>query len=403
MSESNTIIINTHPIKKITLSLNGKEYEIPAYMSINDLQLFSSEKKESKDYKRAISAVILGKINANGEVSDIEEIYKQDDTFFSEFIAGVIENDVHIETIYADTSTELSEIQRFGVAYEEYIRGMAKRMADAMKPIAENYSQLVKSIDFSGVITSFQESLKHIGKTVSESMSGMTNVAKMIASSLEPFRQLSETIGKTLSSLRFSNITEEEIDEWKTNYKRWGELGWTVLPNASLNLFKEIPTDEAAAHKAAMRYCDKEAMGYIFSRLAEKKIKKKDLESAIFCYYNRQYKACALLLFGIIDSKLIKVQPKETNRKVGYKATRVFEKMLEKSGEEQLLFAALYQINLLSCLDTYFANGENFVKEPKIINRNYIDHGMNTRDVRKRDCVQLFLATYNLCEIMDEL
>lgn len=35
MSESNTIIINTHPIKKITLSLNGKEYEIPAYMSIN--------------------------------------------------------------------------------------------------------------------------------------------------------------------------------------------------------------------------------------------------------------------------------------------------------------------------------------------------------------------------------
>lgn len=240
MSESNTIIINTHPIKKITLSLNGKEYEIPAYMSINDLQLFSSEKKESKDYKRAISAVILGKINANGEVSDIEEIYKQDDTFFSEFIAGVIENDVHIETIYADTSTELSEIQRFGVAYEEYIRGMAKRMADAMKPIAENYSQLVKSIDLSGVITSFQESMKHIGKTVSESMSGMTNVAKMIASSLEPFRQLSETIGKTLSSLRFSNITEEEIDEWKTNYKRWGELGWTVLPNAITNIINKF-------------------------------------------------------------------------------------------------------------------------------------------------------------------
>lgn len=93
-----------------------------------------------------------------------------------------------------------------------------------MKPIAENYSQLVKSIDISGVITSFQESMKHIGKIVSESMSGMTNVAKMIASSLEPFRQLSETIGKTLSSLRFLNITEEEIDEWKTNYKRWGEF-----------------------------------------------------------------------------------------------------------------------------------------------------------------------------------
>lgn len=55
MSESNTIIINTHPIKKITLSLNGKEYEIPAYMSINDLQLFSSEKKESNKDRMMIA------------------------------------------------------------------------------------------------------------------------------------------------------------------------------------------------------------------------------------------------------------------------------------------------------------------------------------------------------------
>ena len=28
MSESNTIVINTHPIKKIMLCLDGKEYEI---------------------------------------------------------------------------------------------------------------------------------------------------------------------------------------------------------------------------------------------------------------------------------------------------------------------------------------------------------------------------------------
>lgn len=403
MSESNTIVINTHPIKKITLCLEGKEFEIPAYMSIDDLQLFYSEEKESKDYKRAISAVLLEKINADGEVTNLEEIYKQDDAFFSGFIAAVIENDVHIAAIYADTSAELSEIERFGVAYEEYVRGLAKRMADAMKPLVEGYSQIVKSIDFSGVILSFQESMQHIGRIISESMSGINNMAKLIANSMEPFQRLSETIGKALSSFRFSNISEEEIDEWKTNYKRWGELGWTVLPNASFNLFKVFPNDETTAHKTAMSYCDKEAMDYIFSELSDKKIKKKDLESAIFCYNHRQYKACALLLFGIIDSKLIKAQPKETNRKVGYKATRVFEKMLQKTEEEQLLFAALYQINLLSCLDTYFASGENFVKEPKTINRNYIDHGMNTRDVRKRDCVQLFLAAYNLCEIMDEL
>ncbi len=401
MSELNTIVINTHPIKKITLCLEGKEYEIPAYMSIDELQLFYSEKKESKDYKRAISAVLLERINVDGEVTNLEEIYKQDDAFFSGFIATVIENDVQMAAIYAGTSSELSEIERFGVAYEEYVRGMGKRIADAMKPLVERYSQIVKSVDFSGAILSFQESLKHIGKIISESTSGINNMAKLIANSMEPFQRLSEMIGKALSSFHFPNISEEEIDEWKANYKRWGELGWTVLPNASFNMYKVFPADDTTAHKTAMRYCDKEAMDYIFSELADKKIKKKDLESAIFCYNNRQYKACALLLFGIIDSKLIKAQPKETNRKVGYKATRVFEKMLQKTEKEQFMFTALYQINLLSCLDTYFDSGKNFVNEPKTINRNYIDHGMNTRDVRKRDCVQLFLTTYNLCEIMD--
>jgi len=404
VGDSNTIVINTNPIKKVTLPLKGKEYEVPAYMSIHDLQLFSTEKNETKEYKRAISAVISEKINTNGKVTDIEEIYKQDDIFFSEFITAIVENNECIEKIYADTSTELSEIERFGVAYDEYLSGMAARMADAMKPIAESYSQLVKNIDFSGAITSFQESMKRIGEIVSESMSGITNAAKLIASSMEPFRQLSETIGKALSGLHFPNISEEEIKEWKTNYQKWGEQGWTVLPDAPFNLYKEFPQDESTVNKLAMRYCNREVMDFIFAGLAEKKVKKKDLESAIFCYNHRQYKACALLLFGVIDSKLIKVQPKSGNRKVGQGATKVFRKSMEKKcGEEQLLFEALYQINLLSCLDTYFSYGDNFAKEPNVINRNYIDHGMNTREVRKRDCIQLFLATYNLCEIMDDI
>lgn len=342
MGDSNTIVINTQPIKKITLSLNSKEYEIPAHMSIHDLQRFSSEKKESMDYKRAISTVIMEKINANGEVTNIEEIYKQDDAFFSEFITAIVENNEYIEKIYADASTELPEIERFGVAYDKYMRGMAERMADAIKPIAESYSQLVKSIDFSGAITSFQESMKRIGKNVSEGMSGITNAAKIIASFMEPFRQLSETIGKALSGLYFPNISEEEIEEWKTNYQKWGELGWTLLPNAPFNLFKELPEDEPTANKLAMSYCDRDAMDFIFSGLAEKKVKKKDLESAIFCYNNRQYKACALLLFGIIDSKLIKAQPKENNRKVGQGATKAFRKSMEKKVEKSSCFSRLY-------------------------------------------------------------
>lgn len=162
MGDSNTIVINTNPIKKVTLSLKGKEYEVPAYMSIHDLQLFSTEKKETKEYKRAISAVISEKINANGKVTDIEEIYKQDDIFFSEFITAIVENNECIEIIYADTSTELSEIERFGVAYDEYMSGMAARMADAMKPIAESY--IHSETDILKMVTTLIANTKGDGK-----------------------------------------------------------------------------------------------------------------------------------------------------------------------------------------------------------------------------------------------
>ena len=249
--------------------------------------------------------------------------------------------------------------------------------------------------------------MKNIGKSISESMARISNTAQLIISSMEPFRQLLETIRKFLSNIQFSDITKEEIDNWKTNYELWGELGWTVLPNGPFNLYKSIPEDENSAHKLAMSYCDNESMEYIFSGLSEKKIKKRDLESAIFCYNNKQYKACALLLFGVIDSKLIKAQPKKPGRKVGQVVAKALRKSIEdNSGEEKLLFVALYQIILLQCLDTYFAYGGNFLKEPKVINRNYIDHGMNIRNVRKRDCVQLFLRfqdfmyySINLCYI----
>ena len=36
-----------------------------------------------------------------------------------------------------------------------------------------------------------------------------------------------------------------------------------------------------------------------------------------------------------------------------------------------------------------------------VLNRNYIDHGMNRKNVRKKDCIQLFLLLYNLCIVLE--
>lgn len=63
------------------------------------------------------------------------------------------------------------------------------------------------------------------------------------------------------------------------------------------------------ANALALRYCKDADMQDLFSEMRkEKKIKKSDLEEAIFCFENKKWKACILILFGLIDAKLIRLQ-----------------------------------------------------------------------------------------------
>ena len=59
--------------------------------------------------------------------------------------------------------------------------------------------------------------------------------------------------------------------------------------------------------------------------------------------------------------------------------------------------------NLFACIAEFFAQGNDFKEQPKLANRNFIDHGMLHKDVRRRDCVQLFLLYYNFIEFFDSL
>ena len=48
-----------------------------------------------------------------------------------------------------------------------------------------------------------------------------------------------------------------------------------------------------------------------------------------------------------------------------------------------------------------FEKGNDFRKQPEVLNRNFLDHGMLTRKVTRKDCVQLFLLYYNILELLD--
>ncbi len=70
---------------------------------------------------------------------------------------------------------------------------------------------------------------------------------------------------------------------------------------------------------------------------------------------------------------------------------------------EYFFYYILCFYGLIECLNKFFEDGHDFREEPKVINRNFIDHGMNQRRVRRKDCIQLFLALHNLVELLDNL
>ena len=124
--------------------------------------------------------------------------------------------------------------------------------------------------------------------------------------------------------------------------------------------------------------------------------KQADFDEAVFCYDNKKYKACALLLVGIIDSHFIKAQGKrrvdKVRRKVSEKAIEKFKEPIKTLPETEHAFFH----NLFSCLSVMFSDANDFDKT-QVVNRHVIAHGMGSI-VLKRDCVQLFLALYNLME-----
>ena len=66
-----------------------------------------------------------------------------------------------------------------------------------------------------------------------------------------------------------------------------------------------------------------------------------------------------------------------------------------------MIFLSLRAINLSEALNVLFDSGNDFRVQPKVINRNFLCHGMLHRRVSRKDCVMLFLFIYNFVSILD--
>lgn len=207
---------------------------------------------------------------------------------------------------------------------------------------------------------------------------------------------------RALNSPFFSAKKRQELLE---AYRKYGEYGWTINLNDKYSkLMQKPPVDKKTADKQALH--DYRDLEDLFNELScHKRSKKSDLNEAICNYKDRRYKSCAMLLFSLIDALLIRFQRDEEThgkqRKVGKGAVDKAQKRVSINLQPWMLFSAIFCDNVFSCLGKMFEKGNDFVRQPDVINRNFLDHGMMTKPVRKKDCIQLFLLYYNLLRLMD--
>ncbi len=240
------------------------------------------------------------------------------------------------------------------------------------------------------IIQSLKPALERLASVQAEMVINELNTQALSAA----VQALNDKLLQVAAAISFSTVSDAEKTELLENYRQWGRYGWTAHPSAVPKCFYAIPDNSKTAHKQMQVFLSKTYSDRLFSLLRKNLNKANDLESAIFCYNNRQYKACALLLFSMIDSEIIHFQTNVQRPDVGTRAIKYVKQKAEEYDEGAFIFV-LHYANIISCLETLFESGHNFVKEPATINRNYICHGMSQRPVRKRDCYQLFLLLYN--------
>lgn len=294
---------------------------------------------------------------------------------------------------------------------------LQKIISPAIGPVIKNMNSVIQKNQASvlGLLQSnMNYALEPFENSVLGRMQELLNVWKQafavkydFSALSESARRMSEIISESVRRLRIPTLSEERKQELIEAHKLWGSYGWTMNPceNAK-KIFEYMPTDKKSADAIALKQCSGQKMEQIFEIISEiKRVKKADFEEAVFDYNHRQYKSCALILFSLVDAVLIRLQKKSDlngkRRKVGLSAVSEAKKRTETDINTQMLFIAMFYTNLFACLEKVFESGKDFKNQPDVINRNFVDHGMMTNKVRKKDCIQLFLLYYNMLELLD--
>lgn len=404
--------------KHIVLEINAHKYKVSLRLSLKDANFVIKHKNEySNNYNILVAKLIINHIIDQDNVPSIEFV-ASDSGILTEYINSIVNEDIHLSESYEKMSEYQDICQRF-------VMSIIDMLMDATLPIADSIPQMdsswMRNIVETAVGTSNQigSVAPNLADAAKESFSNIQEIVFMIQQAMEPIEQMSKVVSETLSGfvsqlsslfelIKMPDISEEQKEELRFNFEAWGKCGWTSMPNSDLTIFENAPTDIKDANNKIKIWCKKEDVEILFEFLhSAEGVNKTDLEEAISLYYSQQYKPCAMLLFSLIDAKLIRMQRKEDRdiktkrRNSGAKAIKKIKQRIELEQDiNETFYLLLLFVNLFACIEVFFEDAKDFKKQPTLINRNFLQHGMLTRRVKKRDCIQLFLLYYNFLEFV---
>ncbi|MCL2820040.1 MAG: hypothetical protein FWD38_04325 [Oscillospiraceae bacterium] len=452
--------------KKVIFKISDREYCISSRFPMNLSEQYITCFAKTKDAKKAISLVVHEKINnIYQQGPSLSEIEALDDIVFKPFIEAIVENDEELYKCFNDNVEIESIIERFSVSFITYWESMSNRLLESVlvtlspyeklyelanppwlkqlneavdlpwlkqvqdkinQPQFQMLQEMAKSLQsehdkalpslehFELIKNTFNDSelaqMQKITKlTQSEWFPVAQQLAEAASSAVFPFQrifsQYSTLFNQITAEITIPTLTKERKKKLITSHKKWGEYGWTILLDAPIKFFNTCPDSIKEADKLALAYCKKENMQALFTRLKEKRIKATDLDEAIYCYNSRKYKACVLILFSIMDAKMIRKQPKaieSEQRSTGARAVKKIKDKIDSTSDiDSKIFTFLNYKSTISCLFTIFEDTKDFKKKLPVINRHYIAHGMCIQPVKKKDCIKLFHALYHLTDLID--
>lgn len=264
-------------------------------------------------------------------------------------------------------------------ASDQYLKGFVQ-IQDSVRVITEQFTKNL-------------EGLFSLAAQISSQLSSyfvvLDELRESVCSNLEPLmRQLAE-IG---ASLDWEAILEDS--------RRWGSYGWAITNDQfTYNSPPHCPSTLGEADALYLSFLDVDAL---IAGLEGSVAKKVDFREAVELFRERHYKPCAMMLCSLIDRELFRAccGPRRDER--GKHKQRSWSRELKKlkgslsDGSDAELSAMAISIidfaNICEAVDYFFRAGDDFNRDREgELNRNFLDHGMMYKPVRRKTCIKLFV------------